>query len=309
MNRRKHKNSKNPSRKRAAADSPSESNNTIKKSPRSLRLLAFLGAVVFLVTIVLFIAMGLWPFSGDISNKEIGRDLGIENVELVHNNRDPSCYTQGLVIHGGFMYESCGMYGKSRLRKLEIDSGAVLKEVMAPKHVFAEGIEVMDDSSRILMLTWREKLLLEYDLHTLELSEMYSFRTTTGQGWGISSNGDVVVVTDGSSFLHFWDPKDMRELQKKEVTTNDGTPLTFLNEIEFVSEHELLANIWFKEIVARIDIRTGKVLGFHRFDSVLKRLGDNSGDPEVMNGIAFENTTKTIYFTGKRWKSLFKAKL
>mmetsp|Transcript_1722 Transcript_1722/g.2741 ORF Transcript_1722/g.2741 Transcript_1722/m.2741 type:complete len:257 (+) Transcript_1722:1042-1812(+) len=173
---------------------------------------------------------------------------------------DPTCYTQGLIFHDGLLYETCGMYGESRIQVIDPKTGEIKSKQNLPSNVFAEGVEVV--GNRLHVLTWRERQLLVYDVNTLEYVETYSFQTTTGEGWGISSNGSLLVVTDGSSNLHFWDAKTLKPLSKISVKDQNGKDINYLNEIEFVNDYELLANVYFQELIVRIDIRTGKPLGW-----------------------------------------------
>ncbi|GBG24298.1 Glutamine cyclotransferase, putative [Hondaea fermentalgiana] len=262
-----------------------------------------------------------WKSFGDrvwLADEEMHRKLAAQmnsdmserpHIERVLNNHDATCYTQGMfLVNKTLMYESCGGYGASRLRVLDLETGISIRETKIPKELFAEGIERV--GNEILMLTWKEKKLLTFDLETLAPKDEYSFRTTTGQGWGIASNGTTLVVTDGSAWLHFWEPGTLRELYRLPVM--DGTrPVRFLNEIEFVSRYEIVANVYFQERLARIDTRTGEVRDWVDLSGVLSTYGDPTGDPEVMNGVAYESGILTddghsrLYVTGKRWKSLF----
>jgi len=229
-------------------------------------------------------------------------------VERVYNNHDATCYTQGLFYHNKFLYESCGHYGRSRLRQVDLETGATIQEAWIEKSLFAEGIERVEND--ILLLTWREKKLLRFDLETFKLKNTYSFNTHTGQGWGIASNGTILVVTDGSEWLHFWDIETLQEISRLRVFEGDR-PVRLLNEIEFVSRYEIIANVYYQEQLVRIDTRTGEVRDWVDLRGVLHSHGDPSGDPEVMNGIAYEPGILTedgksrLFVTGKRWKSLF----
>lgn len=208
------------------------------------------------------------------------------------------------MFHDGFLFESCGGYKKSRLRKVELASGRTVAEVPIADELFAEGIERVGE--RLLMLTWREGQLLEFDLATLAHVDTYGFKSSNGQGWGIAGNGTSLVVSDGSAWLHYWDPASLREVGRVQVMDMDsGRPLRHLNELEFVGEHELLANVYGSQRVARIDARSGRHLGWLDFTGVLQRHGDPSGRPEVFNGVAYDAASRSLFVTGKWWRSLF----
>src|SRR5262245_33832096 len=76
---------------------------------------------------------------------------------------DPAAFTQGLVYHNGFFYESTGLYGQSSLRKVEIETGAVLQSIPIDRTYFAEGLALFD--GRLMQLTWQNRKGFVYDLN------------------------------------------------------------------------------------------------------------------------------------------------
>lgn len=247
---------------------------------------------------------------------DIGAKLGVvkPKIDAVIPHED-SCYTQGLIMNevDGYLYESCGMYGESLLRRVCPRTGAVLAtSSKLAKRLFAEGIHIV--GGELVMLTWKARQLLFFDWRTLEQTRVLTFNTHTSEGWGISGNSTMLVVTDGSHWLHFWDSIDFREPASFKANTRAETidsvhgigKIRGLNEIEFVGEHELLANVYGEELIARIDARTGAVVGYYDFRGTLQALGDSSGKPEVMNGIAYDKYKGDVYVTGKWWRSMFK---
>jgi len=197
------------------------------------------------------------------------------------------------------------MYGDSRIQKIDLETGAIIDRVFIDKSLFAEGIDWVSPNS-IYMLTYRKRQLLMFDLDTLKLRETYSFRTGTGEGWGISNNGTVMAITDGSDVVEFWDPVSLKSVGKVKVKDHNRK-IWGLNELEFVGKYELLANVYGSHKIARIDSRTGMVIGWYDFTGILQSHGDPSGNPEVFNGIAVD--FPYMYVTGKRWKSMFKISL
>ncbi len=209
------------------------------------------------------------------------------------------------------LLESCGHYGKSRLREVDARSGRVQRSQPVDASVFAEGIAVVGEArERVLMLTWREGRALHFDRATLRPHATlapHPIRTHTGEGWGVASNGTVLAVSDGSEYLDLWDAATLRHLQRLRVTdAATGQPVPRINELEFAGPHELMANIWFDDRIARIDVRTAAVVGWYDLHGVLQRHGDASGRPEVLNGIAFDPSSGDIFVTGKYWKSTFR---
>ena len=122
---------------------------------------------------------------------------------LRHMRHDRSSFTQGLVLHNGYLYESSGLYGRSSLRAVDPETGAVVKMVKLESKYFAEGITIVDD--KLYMLTYHEKVLLVFDLHSLSLLHSIPINTMTGEGWGLTNDGTHLIVSDGSQFLSFYE--------------------------------------------------------------------------------------------------------
>ena len=133
------------------------------------------------------------------------------------------------------------------------------------------------------------------------------YSTKTNQGWGIDHDeaNKRLIVSDGSSWLFFWDPETFAETGRVEVTDR-GKPVTRLNELEMVGG-ELLANIWYSDAIARIDLETGNVIGWIDFATL--RPKSTRGREDVFNGIAHDPSTGLTYVTGKLWPKLYKVRL
>ncbi|MEA2692172.1 MAG: glutaminyl-peptide cyclotransferase, partial [Acidobacteriota bacterium] len=125
--------------------------------------------------------------------------LGLK-VLAVHPH-DPTCYTQGLVWHGGELYESCGQYGQSSLRRTDPTTGAVRQRVAVPANDFAEGLALVGE--RLLQLTWREGTALVYDRKSFGKTSELRYE---GEGWGLCYDGKRLVMSDGSDRLTLRDP-------------------------------------------------------------------------------------------------------
>jgi glutamine cyclotransferase len=211
-------------------------------------------------------------------------------------------YCQGLVYHGGFLYEGTGGYdGESRLRKVELQSGRVLQEHQLDGRLFGEGITIWDD--KIIQLTWRSQLALVYDRGTFEPVGRFDYR---GEGWGLTHDGTQLIMSDGSATLRFLDPTTFQI--KRRLTVRDGRRrITNLNELEYV-EGEIYANIWYDDRIVRISPQTGRVLGW--LD--MSRLYPRSQRPDrdaVLNGIAYDPEQRRLLVTGKNWPRLFEIRL
>jgi glutamine cyclotransferase len=207
---------------------------------------------------------------------------------------DTSAYTQGLVWHDGFMYESTGRTGHSSLRKVELETGKVLHKIDIGGPYFAEGLVLF--GGRLHQLTWQDQTAFVYDL---DFGRVGTFHYE-GEGWGLATDGTSLILSDGSSQLRFLDPATYAE--QREVTVKDGTEfINDLNELEWV-KGEVWANVWHTNRIARIDPQTGRVKGWVDLTGVMAP----QADPEaVLNGIAYDEAGNRLFITGKLWPTLF----
>lgn len=214
---------------------------------------------------------------------------------------DPQAFTQGLIFVDGFLFESTGLTGKSSLRKVELETGKVLRNQPLSTRYFGEGLTNWKDC--LIQLTWTTRIGFVYDRQTfLKVGE---FRYPT-QGWGITNDGESLIMSDGSATLRFLDPETFQEKRKIQVADRSG-PVWFLNELEWI-RGEIYANIWQKDVIARISPQTGQVLGWIDLAGLRSLLGDESS-PEVLNGIAYDHEKNRIFVTGKLWPRLFEIEI
>jgi len=218
--------------------------------------------------------------------------------ELPH---DSSAYTQGLVYAAGTFYESDGLYGESRLRRVDAASGRTLASVLLTDGYFGEGLALAE--GRLVQLTWKEHVAWVYDAATLARVDSFSY---DGEGWGLAWDGRQLIMSDGTANLRFLDPRSHRVV--RQVTVRDGTaPLTRINELEYV-RGELFANIYQSDWIVRIDPATGAVLGWLDMAALWPRERRTPGS-DVLNGIAWDSATGHIFVTGKRWPMIFELAL
>lgn len=210
---------------------------------------------------------------------------------------DHTCYTQGLEIHDGIMYETGGLVGRSTLRKIDMTSWKVLQKVNLPMEVFGEGLTVLN--GKIYVLTWRDQRCLIYDQKSLQLLGETPY---LGEGWGLTNDGESLIMTNGSHIVSFVSPDDFRVKRTVEVY-DVNRPLDDLNEVEFFNG-EIWANVYQTDNIVRIDPQTGAIKGWIDMRGLLPRSDAESG-AEVLNGIAFDHVSKGIYVTGKYWPKLF----
>ncbi len=213
---------------------------------------------------------------------------------------DPTAFTEGLVYENGALYESTGLVGDSSLRNVALETGAVLQKVSLGDDFFGEGITIFGD--RIILLTWQSQTGFVYDRVSFNVTEEFSYR---GEGWGITYDGNRLIVSNGSSTLSFMDPFTFEVVGTVRVW-NGSVPVSNLNELEYVNG-DVYANVWHQDRIAIIDIQTGQVKGWIDLAGLSNA---SSGDFEdVLNGIAYDATNDRLFVTGKRWAQLFEIKL
>lgn len=223
---------------------------------------------------------------------------GIEVVaEYPH---DTDAYTQGLYFDEGKLYESTGLHGKSTFRKVDLESGEVIKRLDFDKKYFVEGSVRFKDN--IYILTWDSRIAFVYDAKTLEYKSSWKYPR---EGWGLTTDGRQLIASDGSANLYFLD-ENFAQKDKKLVTI-ENRPVRWLNELEYI-DGKVWANVYTTDEIVIINPKTGKVEGVVDCLGLLpKSLRKPSTD--VLNGIAYNPDTRKIYLTGKNWPKLYEIKL
>jgi glutamine cyclotransferase len=212
---------------------------------------------------------------------------------------DKEAFTQGLFYYDGVFYEGTGQEGSSNLREVEITTGKVLRQHNLDPSLFGEGITLYKD--RIYQVTWENKVGFVYDRATFKLINKIYYPT---QGWGLTTVGDKIVLSDGTNVLYFYEPETFTVVSRLEVYDNK-TMIDSLNELEYING-EIWANIWMTDRIARIDPVSGKVKGYVDMKGLLN---DSEKTPEgVLNGIAWDGGQR-IFVTGKKWPKLFEIRV
>ncbi len=215
---------------------------------------------------------------------------------------DPTAFTQGLVYADGVLYEGTGLKGESTLRKVDLETGMVLKQIALDAMHFGEGIAIVDD--RIYQITWQTQAAFVYDRETLKPLTTLSYPT---EGWGLATDGEQLIMSDGTNRLFFREPDTFKALNR--VAVCDGNqPVPDLNELEYV-DGEIWANVWQSDRIARIDPQTGRVTGWIDLSGLLPEEESEGQAVDVLNGIAYDAGTGRIFVTGKLWPKLFEIEL
>jgi glutamine cyclotransferase len=238
----------------------------------------------------------------DYDDVPFGAEIPAYTYEIVNTfPHDPKAFTQGLAFHDGNLYESTGHHGSSSLRKVELKTGKVKKKYNVPQEYFAEGMAILQ--GKIFQLTWQSHKCFVYDLKSFDvLSEFHH----EGEGWGMTSDGKLLIISDGTNQLRFMDPNTFLPVRTINVL-NHNQPLTNLNELEYI-KGEIYANIWHSERIVRIDPASGKILGWIDLSGIRPADVDSDTD-NVLNGIAYDEKDDRLFVTGKRWTKLFEIRL
>lgn len=214
---------------------------------------------------------------------------------------DPGAFTQGLLLLDGDWIESTGGYGTSNLRRVEKETGKVLVKKNLTAEYFAEGLAELE--GKIYQLTWENRRGFIYDAKTLGYEGKFLYE---GEGWGLTTDGSSLILSDGSPKLRYLDPKTFRVIRELEVRLN-GKPVPMLNELEFI-EGEIFANVWHRDQILRINPADGTVVGVINLTGIDAK--HPRRDPEhVLNGIAYDVATGDIFVTGKCWPKIYQIRL
>jgi glutaminyl-peptide cyclotransferase len=232
--------------------------------------------------------------------REIPPTFGYRVVtEYPHDRR---AFTQGLAYVDGVLYEGTGLYGESTVRRVDLATGEVLQAVRLSKEYFGEGIAVLGD--RIYQLTWENGVCIVLDRETFELQEAFTYQT---EGWGLTTDGERLIMSDGTNRLFIRDPETFAELDTIDVF--DGPrAISNLNELEIV-DGEIWANVWQTDRIVRIDPETGHVTGWIDLSGLLSEKDRERHPVDVLNGIAYDPETDRLFVTGKLWPKLFEIEI
>ncbi len=218
---------------------------------------------------------------------------------------DSNSYTQGLEFHNGILYESIGQYGQSALLKVDYKTGKIEKEIKLDAKYFAEGLTIIND--RLIQLTWREGKGFIYNLESFEQEGSFAYGESK-EGWGLCNDGKTIYKSDGSTKIWLLDPKNLTETGHIEVVDNRALRSKY-NELEWV-DGKIYGNTYQNDGISIIDPETGAIEAVIDLrplkDEVQKGLNQKD---EVLNGIAYNSESKTLFITGKHWNTLFEIKV
>jgi len=273
----------------------------LNRAKSIIKLFSTRTAYLFILTGVLIVPLRAYLYAED---KYYGKSDGIPvySYRVIkiypHDRMD---FTQGLVFEDNIMYEGTGLYGYSKLTRKDLETGKSLKSLKIPENLFGEGITIF--KGKIIQLTWKSGIGFVYDKKKFNLIRRFEYH---GQGWGITHDGEKLIMSNGSAILSYLAPDNLEKSGEIEVHDQNG-PVLNLNELEYING-EIYANIYRTDYIARIEPTTGEVTGWIDLTGLLT---DDSRQNYVdcLNGIAYDPDNARLFVTGKLWPKLFEIEL
>lgn len=225
-------------------------------------------------------------------------DIQWEIVKTIPH--DPKAFTEGLFVADGLLYESTGLNGQSDIRAMELATGKVVRKVDLEARYFGEGIVPWKD--KLISLTWQNGQGFVWQRGTFKKLSTFTYE---GEGWGFTTDGKRLIMSNGSSSLRFLDPETLKPTGTVAVTWQKQ-PVGYLNELEWVNGF-VYANVWYSPLIARIDPKSGAVTDWINLASLVSK---HSRNPDmVLNGIAWDAKAGLLYVTGKNWPLIYALRL
>ncbi len=222
---------------------------------------------------------------------------------------DTTSFTEGLLFYKGELYESTGAahdlpQTRSLFGTVDLETGIIEpKAELNRNQFFGEGISFIDN--RLFQLTYTSRIGFIYDDSTF--NKIQEFSIPSQQGWGLTSNGQQLIMSDGTNNLTYLNP-ETQQVVKTVSVFDEGHSLDQLNELEYIRGY-IYANVWHTNIIVKIDPKSGSVVGkidLTPFADEAKAIFPNAME---MNGIAFEEKSKSIFITGKMWPKIYQLKI
>ncbi len=212
-----------------------------------------------------------------------------------HNSKN---FTEGFEFYGDKLFESTGNIGESYIYSYNPSTGKVFSSLKLDNEYFGEGITIIND--KIYQLTYKSKKGFVYDVNSFKKIKEFSF--ISEEGWGMTNDGKNLIMSDGTSKIHFIDPNTFERIKSIEVCDNNGI-ISNINELEYV-DGVIYANIWMTQTILKIDAQNGRVLNIINMSGLQKQFDQKNID--VLNGIAYNKKENLFYITGKYWPKTFK---
>ena len=221
------------------------------------------------------------------------RELSKANI-IKKYKHDPSAFTQGLVYQNDHFFESTGGWGSSEIRKINKHTGKVINFNKLQSKYFGEGITIYDN--KIFQVTWKSNKGFVYDINNFKILDDFNIY---GQGWGLTNDGQSLILSDGSEKIYYLNPKNF-EIEKTISVSVNGNKLIYINELEFI-RGEIWANIWKSNDIITVNPLSGIVTSI--FD--ISKISEQTEIEDVANGIAWDKVNDKIFITGKNWNFIY----
>ncbi|KQB39756.1 glutaminyl-peptide cyclotransferase [Flavobacterium aquidurense] len=212
---------------------------------------------------------------------------------------DKKSFTEGFEFYNDTLYESTGQEGASFIKKYDYKTGKIFKQIDLDKQYFGEGITFIN--GKLFQLTYKNKKGFIYNAKTLKLEKTFDFEKDI-EGWGMTNDGKHIYQTDGTEKIWKVDPQTQKMVDYINVYSG-ASKIKSINELEWING-KIYTNVWFKDAIAVVNPANGAVEGILNLSELRKSMNDITTD-DVLNGIAYNSKTKTIFVTGKNWSKMF----
>lgn len=258
-------------------------------------------ALILLAALVVYVVQQRNPSDpgGNINPVDVPAVMSYSIVNTYPH--DTTAFTEGLLFYKGELYEGTGEKGESKLMKVDLKTGKALRTMNLDKEYFGEGILIINDT--VYQLTYQEHKVFMYSLNDFRKLKEFPLAT---EGWGMTTNGKEIIVSDGSSNLFYYQPGTFVLLRKQEVT-EAGSLRNNINELEYIDGY-IYANQYLSNYILKIDPNTGKVAAKADLSDIDKKIKASYPKADVLNGIAYDAATGKTYITGKNWPQLYEIK-
>jgi glutamine cyclotransferase len=256
--------------------------------------------LVLIAALIVYIVSKKSPAGPGITNPvEVPSVMGYSIVNTYPH--DTTAFTEGLLFYKGELYEGTGEKGESKLMKVDLKTGKALRTMNLDKDYFGEGILIINDT--VYQLTYQEHKVFMYSLGDFKKLKEFPLAT---EGWGMTTNGKEIIVSDGSSNLFYYQPGTFSLLRKQEIT-EAGSLRNNINELEYIDGY-VYANQYLSNYILKIDPNSGKVVAKADLTDIDKKIKAAYPKADVLNGIAYDAATGKTYVTGKNWPELYEIK-
>ncbi len=274
----------------------------------SLFIRNFAESFILMIRILLFLfVLGV---AVACSSKKDEQKPEVDPLELGYTIRsvwphDTEAFTQGLVIHNGELYESTGQNGTSWIGVVDINSGKADKKVVLDTKYFGEGITILNN--KVYQLTYKHNVGFVYALNDFKKLRDFMYDPTIKEGWGLTHDHTNLIMSDGTDRLFFLDTVSLQVIRTLKVSDAVG-PVTNLNELEYIDGH-VFANVWNTNNIVKIDPATGKITGRLDLTQLANDVRKTHPKVDVLNGIAWHESTNSMLVTGKHWPFVYILKI